>query len=224
MKQLWITVCQGISLILLGAIAPHALAQSAPANASPQPCRGRLVNNQCLPLRSTFFEEERRLRFGFTDFLDAALDGAGNALNTNIRNPDAFVLDNLPLSGATPLRLLGTLTVQSRNEDDPTFLQSTFNANGQDIVNIANVRPNSNPQTGTLDLTLNGTPLLNAPYRASATEKNDRYSGLVEVTDPRNPAQVILIEVLPTSFPGASNTSQPVSGSARLSIGRPVDR
>ncbi|MBD1847235.1 hypothetical protein H6F89_28295 [Cyanobacteria bacterium FACHB-63] len=220
MRNRWITVSCNLGWVaLIGTIAPQVMAQSTP-------CRGQLVNNQCVPLRSTFFEEERRLRFGFTNFLDAALDGAGNAINTNVRNPETFATV-LEASRGGPLP--GTLVVGSRDRNDPNFLASTFTADSVGTVTITRVSPDSNEQTGNVDLQLrsiNGQSLdiVNGRYRASGAANNDRVSGVIEVTDPTNPERAVFIQLPPNTSPNASDNNQTISGRATVSVGRPVDR
>lgn len=215
----WNPVLVAVPMMLLGTIAPPAMAQT-------ERCRGQIVNNQCVRVRATFFEEERRLRFGFTNFLDAALDGAGNAINTNIRNPEVFI--PAPTVSTDP-PLPGVLVVESRDRNDPNFLVSNFTADTVGTVRITRVSPDSSAQTGNIDLQLvsiNGQTfdVVNGRYRASGAANGDRFSGVIEVTDPTNPTRAIFIQVPPTTSADASNNSQRLSGRATVSVGRPVDR
>ncbi len=243
-----------IALILpFGCILP-ALAQQAPQQAPTDPtvaplpppavttttqnCRRRLVRGQCLRLRATFFEEERRLRYGFTDFLEAALDGASNSINSSIRNPDFFNID--PSVEANPEELQGDLTLQSRDPDDDTFLEGGFAlpGDGTESLVITDVtRDQDSPQTGRISIrgiiqvpNPDGTTspvnvnITNGQYRASGSQRGDLFSGTIEITDPNNPNQTVLIQVPRTDLNGVEDDSDSITRPANLSIGRPVDR
>jgi len=257
MNKDWILrLMGGVAIALIfpfGCILP-ALAQQAPQQtptdptAAPLPppavttttqnCRRRLVRGQCLRLRATFFEEERRLRYGFTDFLEAALDGASNSINSSIRNPDFFNID--PSVEANPDELPGNLTLESRDPNDDTFLEGNFAlpGSGAEALAITNVtRDQDSPQTGRISI--NGTiqvqnpdgsvspvnvNITNGRYRASGSQRGDLFSGTIEITDPNNPNQTVLIQVPRTDLNGVRDDSDRITRPANLSIGRPVDR
>jgi hypothetical protein len=215
---------------------PTAAPLPLPVTTTTQTCRRRLVRGQCLRLRATFFEEERRLRYGFTDFLEAALDGASNSINSSIRNPNFLNLD--PSVEANPDELRGSLTLESRDPNDDNFLVGNFNPPGAGALNITNVtRDSGRPQTG--QVSINGTiqvqnpdgstrpitvNIVNGRYRASGSQRGDLFSGTIEITDPNNPNQVVLIQVPRTDLNGVEDDSTLITRPANLSIGRPVDR
>jgi hypothetical protein len=210
-----------------------------PAVTTPaRPCRRRLVRGQCLRLRATFFEQDRRLRYGFTDFLEAALDGAGNTINSSIRNPG---FDTNAIVAPTPDQLPGQLTINNTNSDSSDFLRGAFTANGQvgSGLTITNVnRDSGSPQTG--DISISGSVTVQNPdgttrvqtiniqngrYRAGVSSRGNLFRGTIEITDPNNRDQTILIDVPQTRITDAeADQDRVINRPATLSIGRPVDR
>lgn len=189
-----------------------------------QRCRRRLVRGQCLRLRATFFEEERRLRYGFTDFLEAALDGASNSINSRF-DPDTLNTD--PIISANPDELPGTLTIVNRNSNRANFLQGDFSTTEGERVSIQQANPDdNNPQTGDVTLTVNGIPgFTNGRYRAGYSQRGDRATGSIEITNVNNRNQVLLIQIPETNIPADQRSfNDRLSTPATLSIGRPVDR
>ncbi len=192
--------------------------------ATTQRCRRRLVRGQCLRLRATFFEEERRLRYGFTDFPEAALDGASNSINSRF-DPDTLNTD--PVISANPDQLPGTLTIVNRNSNSANFLQGTFVAANRQRVRINQANPDDgNPQTGDVTLTVNGIPgFTNGRYRAGYSQRGDRATGSIEITNVNNPNQVLMIQIPETDIPANQRSfNSRLRRPATLSIGRPVDR
>ncbi|WP_341735551.1 hypothetical protein [Microcoleus sp. CAWBG640] len=175
--------------------------------------------------RTAFFEEERRPRFGFGDFLNSALDGADNAFSGDSVQNSPITLE--PLSGVFTTGINGTLTV-GINDNRSDFLQGNFSATDGTNLQFSNVISGSSPQRGTLNV--NGTILINGvpnpvigvrEYSASGNENNGFVSATVQLVDPNNPSQAIFIQVPASRNSGDRNT---VRGPANLSIGRPIDR
>ncbi len=180
-------------------------------------------------LRTPFFEEERKLRFGFGDFLQSALDGVDNLFSadpiTNLSNATLNELSS-PLAG----NIAGTLTVGSRDEDNPNFLTTTFEAPG---VNLIFTKPSygSDPRIGTItvdgSITVRGQTLTFnnlRNYNGSFSVKNDLVNGAIQLVDPRNPGTTILIQLPPTTIPNVNDDDAPIRAGAVLSIGLPTDR
>jgi|GEM_PF-3212957 len=207
---------------------PEAQPESSPVQVTVR-CRRRIVGNQCLRLRATFFEEERRLRqFRDVDFLEAALDGAGNTINSTIRDPD--IINSQTVTDASPDNLPIEATVTNRNPDSSGFLRgSTFeNEDADTSLELINVqRDSNNPQRGraTIQGTVRGRTIdiRNGSYRASGSQNGDIVGGVVVVTDPNNPRQELQIVIPPTRV-GTTDDEQPITAPGRLSIGRGVDR
>jgi hypothetical protein len=180
-------------------------------------------------LRTPFFEEQRKLRFGSGDFLESALDGADNFFSTdsvsNLSNATVNELSN-PVAENVP----GTLTVGSRDEDNPNFLRTRFRAPGVDLV-FSNPSYGSDPRIGSI--TVNGTITVGGRtltfngvrnYSGSFSIRNDRVRGAIQLVDPQNPGTTILIQLPPTIIPDVDDDDTPIRGGTRLSIGLPTDR
>ncbi|MDJ0799243.1 MAG: hypothetical protein QNJ51_20905 [Calothrix sp. MO_167.B12] len=183
-------------------------------------------------LRTSFFEEERKLKFGFGNFLESALDGAQNAFAdpAKISGFNSNAIRNL-LGLAN-----GTITIESRDEDDANFLNTTFTGQGQSgNLTFTNVSPGSEPRVGTL--TVNGAVNFNgqtvqfdnvrAQYNAGFSNKGDNLSGVILVTDPNNPEKSLFLQLPVTQIDGFANRddSEPVTVTGtNLSIGLPTDR
>jgi hypothetical protein len=180
-------------------------------------------------LRATFFEEERRLKFGDGLFLQSALDGAQNAF------PDPAKIGNFNsdlIRNGTQQR--GLLSVESLDEDDSNFLVTNFNdAETGTTLKFQDINRNSNDRTGVL--TVHGTVIgddgqvynfnnVRADYIAGYSEQGDQVSAVLLVTDPNNPSQSILIEVDPVYAPEFQDRKRINNQPASLSIGLPTDR
>jgi hypothetical protein len=174
--------------------------------------------------RTAFFEEERRPRFGFGDFLNSALDGADNAFAG-----DAVQQSPIQLTPVPPIESTNGILSVGINDNRSDFLQGSFTATDGTNLNFTDVKSGSNPQRGSL--TVNGTIFVNGvptpvngfrEYNASGNEKNGSVSATVQLFDPNNPSQAIFIQV-----PAARNSGEnrdTVRAPANLSIGRPIDR
>lgn len=193
------------------------------------------INNavQAKPrLRATFFEEERRLRqFGFGDFLRSALDNEQNAF-ADPAKISGFERSFNPLY-ARPGTIPGTLSVESTNEDNPNFLLTNFDGDGNfGSLQFSSVQQNSDFRTG--NLTVNGTITANgrtvnfvntpATYNAGISNKDDNVSAVILVTDPNNPTQSLYIQLPPTNIRGYEGADRIDPTPASLSIGFPTDR
>lgn len=173
--------------------------------------------------RTAFFEEERRPRFGFGDFLNSALDGADNAFAGDSVQNSSIELTPVPRIES----ISGILSV-GINDNRPNFLIGNFSATDGTSLSFTNVKSGSNPQRGSL--TVNGTILINGvltpvsgfrEYSASGNENQGSVSATVQLFDPNNPSQAIFIQVPAARNSGDRNT---VTAPANLSIGRPIDR
>jgi hypothetical protein len=196
------------------------IAQAEPS----QPTRRRL--------RNPFFEEERKLRFGYGGFLESALDGADNFFAADsITNLSNVNVNAQPLPGAQ--NILGTLSVGSRNKNDPDFLNITFVPTNSSIdsLNFKMPRYGSDPRIGTITVTGNiGTLKFSGDRSYSGSfsinnisVNNARVSGAVQLVDPRNPGTTILIQLPPTDIQNYDDNTT-ITKPAVLSIGLPTDR
>jgi hypothetical protein len=206
------------------AVSP--VGQTAPAKPAAQ--TGKIRPCPC------FFEQERRPRFGFGDFLDSAINGADNALSSDpVQNTPSVRLQPLSRTADSP-----SLENPSRgileigiNSDRSDFLQGTFiSNNGSASLTFTDTQQSSTPQRGNLTMQngsfviINGvrTPISGRfQYNGSGNDKNDIFSGTVQLIDPNNPNQAIFIQVTPTPNQGNDDRAK---GPANLSIGRPIDR
>jgi hypothetical protein len=179
---------------------------------------------------SSFFEQERKLRrFGFGDFLDAALNGADNAFATSA-DPIA-VTTRFPNSGFTlepiyPSQVLeGIVVVGNRDSNSPLFLTGTGFISTTNNVSLSNVVPGVAFQNGTATVTYNGQTFVGR-YSASGIESGDTFSGSILLINIQNPSQSILLQVSPTTIQGLENIpdSAPISAPGTISVGRPIDR
>jgi hypothetical protein len=186
-------------------------------------------------IKPSFFEEERRPKFGFGDFLDSALNGVENAFGaddtTSLIQNIAFDTISIPvLQGIS-----GTLTVSDFKENDNGFLNTTFTGEGVTLT-FTNSQPNSDQRTGTIEVnTPNGSlPGLNRPfnnevlqYNAGFSNKGNDVSAVFLIVDPNDPSRSIFIQLPRTQIEGADDLNDDedeVSGRASLSIGLPSDR
>ncbi|CAN1211236.1 hypothetical protein TUMEXPCC7403_13635 [Tumidithrix helvetica PCC 7403] len=176
--------------------------------------------------KPTFFETQSKLTFGEGDFLESALDGAQNAFadTTKIQNS---VFRNFYDPFSSPIfQTPGTVTVLNRDPNSSQFLTTQFSGGGA-TFNISNAVPSSNPQVGTITLSgsIGGTNVSGVwNYNAGYSANGNLYTGVVQLTRPSSPGQSLLIQIPVTSDPNANNLNAPVSGSATLTFGRPVDR
>jgi hypothetical protein len=203
--------------------APTVAPVPPPVLPTTQRCRRRLVRGQCLRLRATFFEEERRLRYGFIDFLEAALDGASNSINSRF---DPNTLNTDPIIATELDQLPGTLTIDSRDSNRDGFLEGNFSVGNDPRVVIIEVNPDRrSPQTGDITYTLGGSTELNGRYRAGYSQRGNRATGRIEITSDDDPDRVLLIQIPETEIPEDQRSfGNQLSRPATLSIGRPVDR
>jgi hypothetical protein len=109
--QLWVLPA-AFSFLSLSWVAPTNAVETAPPNATSflisQATQTKPAASRPRP-RPAFFEEERRPRFGFGDFLNSALDGVDNSFSGDaVQNSPTITLD--PVSGGF-MGISGTLTV-----------------------------------------------------------------------------------------------------------------
>jgi len=109
--QLWVLPA-AFSFLSLSWVAPTNAVETAPPNATSflisQATQTKPAASRPRP-RTAFFEEERRPRFGFGDFLNSALDGVDNSFSGDaVQNSPTITLD--PVSGGF-MGISGTLTV-----------------------------------------------------------------------------------------------------------------
>ncbi|HAT13929.1 MAG TPA: hypothetical protein DCS91_10465 [Microcoleaceae bacterium UBA11344] len=235
-QRLWVLPA-AFSFLSLSWVAPTNAVEAAQPNATSfliaQATETKPAASRPRP-RTAFFEEERRQRFGFGDFLNSALDGADNAFSGDSVQNSPITLE--PLSGVFTTGINGTLTVgindsrRTTNDsiNNPAFLNGSFISTDGTNLQFSNVISGSSPQRGTLNV--NGTILINGvpnpvigvrEYSASGNENNGFVSATVQLVDPNNPSQAIFIQVPAARNSGDRNTAR---GPANLSIGRPIDR
>lgn len=297
-QRLWVlpAACSFLSLIW---VAPTIAVETAPPTATSflisQATQTKPAASRPRP-KPAFFEEERRPRFGFGDFLNSALDGADNSFSSDSVQQSPITLEPLsvvvvttgidgiltvginenrrttsdmrntpvtpeppsvvvtpridgPLPGGNenpgPISPGGSVFVSdapvvrtasgindNRTTSDPinnpAFLNGSFISKDGTNLQFSNVISGSNPQRGTL--TVEGTIFINGvpnpvigvrEYSASGNENNGFVSVTVQLVDPKNPSQAILIQVPASRNSGDRNTAR---GRANLSIGRPIDR
>ena len=109
--RLWVLPA-AFSFLSLSWVAPANAVETAPPKATSflisQATQTKPAASRPRP-RTAFFEEERRPRFGFGDFLNSALDGGDNAFSSDsVQNSPTITLD--PLSGGF-MGISGNLTV-----------------------------------------------------------------------------------------------------------------
>jgi hypothetical protein len=186
-------------------------------------------------IKPSFFEEERRPKFGFGDFLDSALNGVENAFGaddtTQIIQGVGFNAVSVPvLQGIS-----GILTVSDFEDNNiGTFLNTTLTGEGVNL-SFTNSQPNSDQRTGTI--TVNGTVSSGSgtltfnnevrQYNAGFSNKGNDVSAVFLIVDPNNPNNSIFIQLPRTAVEGANDLNDDddvVSGRASLSIGLPSDR
>ena len=144
--QLWVLPA-AFSFLSLSWVAPTNAVETAPPNATSflisQATQTKPAASRPRP-RPAFFEEERRPRFGFGDFLNSALDGVDNSFSGDaVQNSPTITLD--PVSGGF-MGISGTLTV-GINENIRTSAPSTgvINATPPIVGEPATGVINSNP-------------------------------------------------------------------------------
>jgi len=295
--RLWVLPA-AFSFLSLSWVAPTNAVETAPPTATSflisQATQTKPAASRPRP-KPAFFEEERRPRFGFGDFLNSALDGADNSFSSDSVQKSSITLE--PLSVVVTTGIDGILTVginenrrttsdmrntpvtpeppsvvvtpgidgalpggnenpgpispggsvfvqdapivrrasginDNRTTSDPinnpAFLNGSFISTDGTNLQFSNVISGSNPQRGTL--TVEGTIFINGvpnpvigvrEYSASGNENNGFVSVTVQLVDPNNPSQTILIQVPASRNSGDRNTAR---GRANLSIGRPIDR
>lgn len=171
--------------------------------------------------RPSFFEQERKPKFGFGDFVNSALDGVDNffAADHNVKtllaNPNQLYN---PLNPAT-------LTVNSRDENSPNFLNIDLQGSGLNLT-LGNPKYSGDPRVGTLDV-LGGNAFPGATtiqYRGSFSTKGDLVTGSVQLFDPNNPNRTIFIHLDPTNIPNVNDENVPISAPVNFNLGLPTDR
>jgi len=226
-QSLWVLPAAFSFLSLIG-VAPTIAVETAQQNTLiAQATETKPAASRPRP-RTAFFEEERRPRFGFGDFLNSALDGADNAFAG-----DSVQQSPIELTPVTPFTLestSGTLNVGINDNRSDTFLRGSFTATDGTKLGFSDVISGSNPQRGTLSV--NGAILINGvptpvsgvrEYSASGNEKNGSVSATIQLFDPNNPSQAIFIQV-PAARNSDGGNRDKVQATANLSIGRPIDR
>jgi hypothetical protein len=223
----------GLNLNLSGIGAAHAQSSE-----SSEQIIAQATDSQPAPrrrIKPSFFEEERRPKFGFGDFLDSALNGVENAFGaddtTQIIQNIGFDAISVPvLQGIS-----GTLTVSDFEDNDiGTFLNTTLIGDGVNL-SFTNSQPNSDQRTGTI--TVNGTVSSGSgtltfnnevrQYNAGFSNKGNDVSAVFLIVDPNDPNSAIFIQLPRTTVEGANDLNDDddvVSGRASLSIGLPTDR
>jgi len=223
-QSLWVLPAAFSFLSLIG-VAPTIAVETAQQNTLiAQATETKPAASRPRP-RTAFFEEERRPRFGFGDFLNSALDGADNAFAGDSVQQSPIELTPVP---TTIKSTSGILSVGINENRSDTFLIGRFTATDGSNLNFSDVKSGSNPQRGTLKVDgtifVNGVPTPVSgvrEYSASGNEKNGSVSATVQLFDPNNPLQAIFIQVPAARNSGDRNT---VTAPANLSIGRPIDR
>lgn len=222
----------GLNLTIAGIGAAHAQSSE-----SSEQIIAQETDSQPAPrrrIKPSFFEEERRPKFGFGDFLDSALNGVENAFGaddtTSLIQGIAFDTISIPvLQGIS-----GTLTVSDFKDNDNGFLNTTFIGDGVNLT-FTGSQPNSDQRTGTINvsgsiftdqisLTLDKQ---NIQYNAGFSNKGNDVSAVFLIVDPNDPNSAIFIQLPRTQIEGADDLNDDddvVSGPASLSIGLPSDR
>jgi len=227
------SACLGLNLNLSGIGAAHA--QSSEPS---EQIIAQATDSQAAPrrrIKPSFFEEERRPKFGFGDFLDSALNGVENAFGaddtTQIIQGIAFDTISIPVLQG----IAGTLTVSDFKDNNiGTFLNTTLIGEGVNL-SFTNSQPNSDQRTGTI--TVNGTVSSGSgtltfnnevrQYNAGFSNKGNDVSAVFLIVDPNDPSRSIFIQLPRTNVEGANDLNDDddvVSGRASLSIGLPSDR
>jgi hypothetical protein len=213
------SACLGLNPIVLGIANAQDTSGADQAETEAESRQRRL---------ESFFEQERRPRFGAGDFLDSAIDGIDNAFPDPAK-VSGFRSDPLSNSRTT---IQGTITVESRDDDSDNFLNTDFDGGAFGTLELRNADPSSDRHFGTV--TVNGSVTLNngqtlqfnnlpANYNAGYSSKGNIVSGVLQVIDPNNPGNTIFIQLPPTQVPDTDD-NEPISGSGTLSIGLPTDR
>lgn len=227
------SACLVLNLNLSGIGAAHA--QSSEPS---EQIIAQATDSQPAPrrrIKPSFFEEERRPKFGFGDFLDSALNGVENAFGaddtTQIIQGIAFDTISIPVLQG----IAGTLTVSDFKDNNiGTFLNTTLIGEGVNL-SFTNSQPNSDQRTGTI--TVNGTVSSGSgtltfnnevrQYNAGFSNKGNDVSAVFLIVDPNDPSRSIFIQLPRTTVEGANDLNDDddvVSGRASLSIGLPSDR
>jgi hypothetical protein len=167
--QLWVLPA-AFSFLSLSWVAPTNAVETAPPNATSflisQATQTKPAASRPRP-RTAFFEEERRPRFGFGDFLNSALDGVDNSFSGDaVQNSPTITLD--PVSGGF-MGISGTLTVginENIRMSDPGT--GGINPNPPTIGGPGTEGINPNPPTIGEPAT-GGNVVSDSPIRASRT-------------------------------------------------------
>jgi len=199
--QLWVLPA-AFSFLSLSWVAPTNAVETAPPNATSflisQATQTKPAASRPRP-RPAFFEEERRPRFGFGDFLNSALDGVDNSFSGDaVQNSPTITLD--PVSGGF-MGISGTLTV-GINENIRTSDASTGGTNvipptvGEPATGVINSNPPIVGESATGGINSNppivGEPgtgsnfVSDSPIRASRTGAINGNLRQASSTDQRN--------------------------------------
>lgn len=180
--------------------------------------------------KSSFFEQERKQKFGSSDFLPSALDGSDHFFatdnniqttqtiqtiqtNPNQTNPNQFYSPTIP----------GTLTIQSRDRNSPNFLNIALQGGSLLNFNLSNPQYSGDPRIGTINVS--GIPgVTTFQYTGSFSAKGDLVSGAVQLIDPKNPGQSIFIQLPPTNIPNVRNKNTVISAPIFFNQGLATDR
>jgi hypothetical protein len=171
--------------------------------------------------KASFFEQERKQKFGFADFVSSALDGADTffAADNNVKallaspNKNQFYNPTIP----------GTLTIVSRDRNSPNFLKISLEGGSLLNFNLSNAQYSKDPRIGTINVS--GVPgVTTFQYTGSFSVKNDLVSGVVQLIDPKNPGQSIFIQLPATNIPNVQDKNTLISTPVFFNRGLPSDR
>jgi len=171
--------------------------------------------------KASFFEQERKQKFGFADFVSSALDGSDNffAADNSIKSLLSSPNKNQFYNATIP----GTLIIGSRDKNSPNFLNITLQGGSLLNFTLSNPQYGGDPRIGTINVS--GVPGVNTfQYIGSFSVKNDLVSGAIQLIDPKNPGQSIFIQLPATNIPNVKDDNTPISTSVFFNRGLPTDR
>jgi len=172
--------------------------------------------------KPSFSEQPRKLRFGFGDFLDSALDGSDSFLVTGplIANFNRFYNPQMQ----------GTLTVDSRDQHSSNFLSTTLTGellSGELLfLQLNNPHFSGDPRIGTINVVRSTgiAGVTSFQYSGSFSVKGNLVSGAIELFNQKNPAQSIFIQLPPSTVANINNNNTQLMVPVTFSIGLPTDR
>ena len=179
--------------------------------------------------KASFFEQERKQKFGFSDFVSSALDGSDTffAADNNVKNLLAISKQNQFYNATMPM--IGTLTIQSLDKNDSNFLNTILTGplpqgGSGTIFTLSHPNLSTDPRIGTINVS--GIPgVTTFQYTGSFSIKGNLVSGAIQLIDPKNPQQSYFIQLPVTNIPNVNNNTiltKPVS--VIFSTGLPIDR